>query len=152
MCLDLPLTAAAGTLSAALAAAARAADDTSGSSGMHGAASGLSHQDAYAAGVDGARGLAATCSELEQVLFAQQLILFAPNAVPPTKHLPLLLMTLRSSRPTLRKAAAATLWHLADRNAAALAQVCGTKNVPACRLLLACQGLQVRQCKQVLGL
>lgn len=73
--------------------------------------------------MDGLRGLAATCSELEQVLFAQQLILFAPGAVPPTKHLPLLLLTLSSSRPTLRKAAAATLWHLADRNAAALAQV-----------------------------
>ena len=58
------------------------------------------------------------------MLFAQQLILFAPGAVPPTKHLPLLLLTLSSSRPTLRKAAAATLWHLADRNAAALAQVC----------------------------
>lgn len=57
------------------------------------------------------------------MLFAQQLILFAPGAVPPTKHLPLLLLTLSSSRPTLRKAAAATLWHLADRNAVALSRV-----------------------------
>lgn len=90
---------------------------------MHGPSGGLAHPHAFVAGVDGLRGLAATCSELEQVLFAQQLILFAPDAVPPTKHLPLLLLTLGSSRPTLRKAAAATLWHLADRNAAALAQV-----------------------------
>jgi hypothetical protein len=103
---------------------------------MHAGSSGLPHQDAFAAGVDGARGLAATCSELEQVLFAQQLILFAPDAVPPTKHLPLLLMTLRSSRPTLRKAAASTLWHLADRNAPTLAQVCGEQSMPACGLFL----------------
>jgi len=84
----------------------------------------VSGQPSFAAGADGQRVLAATCSELEQVLFAQQLILFAPDAVSPTKHLPLLLLTLTSSRPTLRKAAAATLWHLADRNAAAFAQVC----------------------------
>lgn len=90
---------------------------------MQGASSGLSYHSTFFGGVDGLRGLAATCSELEQVLFAQQLILFAPGAVPPTKHLPLLLLTLSTSRPTLRKAAAATLWHLADRNAAALAQV-----------------------------
>lgn len=58
-----------------------------------------------------------------QVLFAQQLILFAPGAVPTAKHLPLLLLTLSSSRPALRRAAAATLRHLADRDAAGLAQV-----------------------------
>jgi hypothetical protein len=110
----------AGTLSAALAAAA--GGDTP-EDGMHGPSGGPGHSHAFVAGVDGLRGLAATCSELEQVLFAQQLILFAPDAVPPTKHLPLLLLTLGSSRPTLRKAAAATLWHLADRKALALAQV-----------------------------
>lgn len=112
----------AGTLSAALAAAATQ-DDSSSTGSLHGPSSGLSPQSTFVAGMDGLRGLAATCSELEQVLFAQQLILFAPDAVPPTKHLPLLLLTLSSSRPTLRKAAAATLWHLADRNAVALAQV-----------------------------
>jgi hypothetical protein len=58
-----------------------------------------------------------------QVLFAQQLILFAPQAVPAAKHLPLLLLTLTSSRPALRRAAAATLRHLADRDAAGLAEV-----------------------------
>lgn len=119
-----PWPSLAGNLSAALAAATSStAADVNGSDPSHGPSSGPSPQHAFAAGVDGLRGLAATCSELEQVLFAQQLILFAPGAVPPTKHLPLLLLTLSSSRPTLRKAAAATLWHLADRNAAALAQV-----------------------------
>jgi hypothetical protein len=58
-----------------------------------------------------------------QVLFAQQLILFAPQAVPAAKHLPLLLLTLTSSRPALRRAAAATLRHLADRDAVGLAKV-----------------------------
>lgn len=119
---------ASGTLSAALAAAAATADN--GSSHLsQGSTAGLSGQASFAAGGDGLRGLAATCSELEQVLFAQQLILFAPGAVPPTKHLPLLLLTLTSSRPTLRKAAASTLWHLADRNAATLAQVQGITHV-----------------------
>lgn len=59
-----------------------------------------------------------------QVLFAQQLILFAPGAVPAAKHLPLLLATLTSSRPALRRAAAATLQHLAERNPTGLAEAC----------------------------
>lgn len=75
------------------------------------------------ASTDGLRGLAATWAELEQVLFAQQLILFAPQAVPAAKHLPLLLATLTSSRPALRRAAAATLKHLAERNPLGLAEV-----------------------------
>lgn len=58
-----------------------------------------------------------------QVLFAQQLILFAPGAVPTAKHLPLLLFTLTSSRPALRRSAAATLRHMADRDPVGLAKV-----------------------------
>jgi hypothetical protein len=53
------------------------------------------------------------------VLFAQQLILFAPHAVPPRKHTPLLLATLASTRPALRRAAASTLRYLAERDPAA---------------------------------
>jgi hypothetical protein len=59
-----------------------------------------------------------------QVLFAQQLVLFAPSAVPVAKHLPLLLLALTSSRPALRRAAAATLHRLAQLYAPALEQVC----------------------------
>lgn len=55
-----------------------------------------------------------------QVLFAQQLVLFAPHAVPPRKHTPLLLSTLASKRPALRRAAAATLRHLAERDPTAV--------------------------------
>ncbi|KAF8072444.1 hypothetical protein HT031_000103 [Scenedesmus sp. PABB004] len=77
---------------------------------------------APAGAADGQRALTATWAELEQVLFAQQLILFAPRAVPAAKHLPLLLLTLTSSRPALRRAAAATLRHLAERDAPGLAE------------------------------
>ena len=52
-------------------------------------------------------------AELEQVLYAQMLILFAPQAVPVVAHVPLLLTTLASRQPALRKAAADTLRHLA---------------------------------------
>ena len=51
-------------------------------------------------------------AELERVLYAQMLILFAPHAVPAAAHLPLLLATLNSRQPALRKAAADTLRHL----------------------------------------
>jgi hypothetical protein len=73
------------------------------------------------------RAVADTWSELERVLFAQQLVLFAPKAVPAQKHLPLLVGTLlRCSRPALRRAAAATLRHLVERDADAVLQVgCG---------------------------
>jgi len=57
-----------------------------------------------------------------QVLFTQQLVLFAPHAVPPRKYTPLLLTTLTSKRPALRRAAAATLCHLAERDPAAVLQ------------------------------
>jgi len=52
-------------------------------------------------------------AELERVLYAQMLILFAPHAVLAVAHLPLLLATLGSRQPALRKAAADTLRHLA---------------------------------------
>ncbi len=52
-------------------------------------------------------------AELERVLYAQMLILFAPHAVAAASHLPLLLATLHSRQPALRKAAADTLRHLA---------------------------------------
>lgn len=55
----------------------------------------------------------ATMAELERVLYAQMLILFAPHAVPAIAHVPLLLSTLKSRQPALRKAAADTLRHLA---------------------------------------
>ena len=54
-------------------------------------------------------------AELETVLYAQMLILFAPHAVPAPSHLPLLLANLASRQPALRQAAAATLRHLAEQ-------------------------------------
>ncbi|KAK9820084.1 hypothetical protein WJX72_005985 [[Myrmecia] bisecta] len=62
----------------------------------------------------------ATAAELETVLYAQMLILFAPQAVPAQSHLPRLLATLTSRQPALRQAAAATLRHLAERDPAAM--------------------------------
>ena len=56
-----------------------------------------------------------TAAELETVLYAQMLILFAPHAVPAPSHLPLLLANLASRQPALRQAAAATLRHLAEQ-------------------------------------
>ena len=61
----------------------------------------------------GAAGGDAAAAGLERVLYAQQLALFAPHAAPAAAHLPLLLATLRSRQPALRRAAAATLRHLA---------------------------------------
>ena len=54
-------------------------------------------------------------AELETVLYAQMLALFAPHAVRAERHLPLLLATLTSRQPALRRAAAATLRHFAER-------------------------------------
>ena len=56
-------------------------------------------------------------AELETVLYAQMLALFAPHAVRAERHLPLLLATLTSRQPALRRAAAATLRHFAERYA-----------------------------------
>jgi hypothetical protein len=55
-------------------------------------------------------------AELETVLYAQMLALFAPHAVRVVRHLPLLLATLTSRQPALRRAAAATLRHFAERH------------------------------------
>eukprot|EP00884_Botryococcus_braunii_P001693 jgi/Botrbrau1/11524/Bobra.0393s0003.2 len=67
--------------------------------------------------VNGASGPEdAFASELETVLYAQSLVLFAPQAVPAAAHLPLLLDTLTSRQPQLRQAAANTLRHLAERD------------------------------------
>ena len=54
------------------------------------------------------------------VLFTQQLILFAPQAVQAARAVPLLQATLLSRQPALRNAAAATLRHLAEGDPAAV--------------------------------
>lgn len=85
----------------------------------------------------------ATMAELERVLYAQMLILFAPNAVPAVAHVPLLLATLRSLQPALRKAAADTLRHLAGQqrlmpgqgnDSLPLARTCASEAPPTKRL------------------
>ncbi len=45
----------------------------------------------------------APAAALETVSYAQMLVLFAPQAVPAAAHLPLLLDTLPSRQPTLRR-------------------------------------------------
>ena len=62
----------------------------------------------------------ASAAALETVSYAQMLVLFAPQAVPAAAHLPLLLDTLPSRQPPLRRAAALTLRHLAERDSRAL--------------------------------
>ena len=52
-------------------------------------------------------------AQLETVLYAQMLILFAPQASSLDRHLPLLMSCLASRQPALRQAAASTLHHLA---------------------------------------
>ncbi len=52
-------------------------------------------------------------AKLETVLYAQMLILFAPQASSIDRHLPLLMSCLASRQPALRQAAASTLHHLA---------------------------------------
>ena len=47
----------------------------------------------------------AAAAALEIVSYAQMLVLFAPQAVPATAHLPLLLDTLPSRQPNLRRQA-----------------------------------------------
>ena len=71
-------------------------------------------------------------AELERVLYAQMLILFAPHASHSAAHVPLLLGTLKSRQPALRKAAADTLRHLAGPpKVLALSE---RSKIPACRL------------------
>ncbi|KAL4425068.1 hypothetical protein ABPG77_010382 [Micractinium sp. CCAP 211/92] len=62
----------------------------------------------------------AVSAALETVLYAQMLVLFAPQAVPAKSHLPVLVSNLLSRQPLLRKAAADTLRHLAERDAPAV--------------------------------
>ena len=62
-------------------------------------------------------------SALESVLYAQMLVLFAPRALPAAQHVAVLVATLPSRQPQLRKAASDTLRHLAERDVhAVLAQ------------------------------
>ncbi|PRW58658.1 HEAT repeat-containing 5B isoform X2 [Chlorella sorokiniana] len=58
----------------------------------------------------------AVSAALETVLYSQMLVLFAPQAVPAKSHLPVLVGNLLSRQPRLRKAAADTLRHLAERD------------------------------------
>ncbi|MCO5574203.1 hypothetical protein L7F22_027985 [Adiantum nelumboides] len=53
---------------------------------------------------------------LESVLFTQQLVLFAPQAVSFHTHVQTLTPTLCSKQPSLRQAAVSTLHHLAERD------------------------------------
>ncbi|KAL6876470.1 hypothetical protein ACP4OV_013042 [Aristida adscensionis] len=57
---------------------------------------------------------------LESVRFAQQLVLFAPQAVPVHSHVQSLVPTLYSRQPSLRYLAASTLRHLIERDPAAM--------------------------------
>jgi hypothetical protein len=59
-------------------------------------------------------------SSLQSVLYAQMLVLFAPRALPAAQHVAVLVGTLPSRQPQLRKAAADTLRHLAERDAEAV--------------------------------
>ena len=119
----LAATASASALPAASAAAAGGAV-VGGSGGVEQGLAGDGTGGYLHDSGDLVRAVADTWSELERVLFAQQLVLFAPKAVPAQKHLPLLVGTLlRCSRPALRRAAAATLRHLVERDAAAVLQV-----------------------------
>lgn len=53
-------------------------------------------------------------ASLESVLYAQMLVLFAPRALPSSQNVKVLIATLPSRQPQLRKAAADTLRHLAE--------------------------------------
>ncbi|XP_039805913.1 protein SWEETIE-like isoform X1 [Panicum virgatum] len=57
---------------------------------------------------------------LESVRFAQQLVLFAPQAVPVHAHVQGLIPTLYSRQPSLRYLAVSTLRHLIERDPAAM--------------------------------
>jgi len=62
----------------------------------------------------------AVAALLETVHYAQQLVLFAPQAVPATAHIPLLRSKITSPQPALREAAARSLRHLAERDPVSL--------------------------------
>uniref|UniRef100_A0A0D9WQP4 HEAT repeat-containing protein n=1 Tax=Leersia perrieri TaxID=77586 RepID=A0A0D9WQP4_9ORYZ len=61
-----------------------------------------------------------TATLIESVRFAQQLVLFAPQAVPVHSHVQSLIPTLYSRQPSLRHLAASTLCHLIERDPAAM--------------------------------
>lgn len=61
---------------------------------------------------------------LELVLYAQQLILFAPQAVPAKHHVSILMESLSLPHPSLRYTAAVTLRHLTERDPQAICQEC----------------------------
>eukprot|EP00899_Mesostigma_viride_P021582 jgi/Mesvir1/29425/Mv23005-RA.1 len=62
----------------------------------------------------------AASAQLECVLYAQQLVLLAPQAVPAFSHIPMLRATLCSRQPALRAAAVVTLQHLVERDPMAM--------------------------------
>ena len=66
---------------------------------------------------------------LEVVLYAQQLILFAPQSVPAEKHVAVLLESLSLPHPSLRYTSAVTLRHLAERDPQAVCQECIEKSL-----------------------
>ena len=66
---------------------------------------------------------------LEVVLYAQQLILFAPQSVPAKKHVAVLLESLSLPHPSLRYTSAVTLRHLAERDPQAVCQECIEKSL-----------------------
>jgi hypothetical protein len=84
---------------------------TGGDSSAHGGLTGVARPGL---------GFEALACELQAVLFAQQVILFAPADVAGAKHVPMLAATLLSRRPALRGAAAGTLFHLSERDPSAL--------------------------------
>ncbi|KAF2926977.1 hypothetical protein DAI22_06g168100 [Oryza sativa Japonica Group] len=61
-----------------------------------------------------------TATLIESVRFAQQLVLFAPQAVPVHSHVQSLIPTLYSRQPSLRHLAVSTLRHLIERDPAAM--------------------------------
>ena len=62
----------------------------------------------------------AVASALESVFYSQMLVLFAPNAWPTSQHISVLVSTLPSRQPQLRKVAVDTLRHIAERDPSAV--------------------------------
>lgn len=74
----------------------------------------------------------AVAAEMETVLYAQMLALFAPQTVRGASHVAPLLATLCSRQPALRRAAADTLRHLAERSALRSCSCCWSQCEGAC--------------------
>ena len=81
-------------------------------------------------GGGGGGELDAAC-QLEAALFLQQLALFAPRAAPPARLVPRLRPVLAAGQPALRRAAAATLRHLCERDASAVAAAASSSSSSA---------------------